>query len=220
MKLTKTYGEKKISKIDIKDSIKRQFEDITNALKKELPKINEINALVLFGSFARGDYSIKHSDADIMVFVDNTEKERKLEEKIRKKIINLSLGKELSIHTIFQYRKLDEEDKSLMLTIANEGQVLFAKKTLIISNNILGLKSHFLIKFDTTNVKPVTKNKLQRFLHGYLIKGKRYKGIVDGEKVLNAGKGAIIVSQEILKKVLLFSQSIGVTAIQKAKFYK
>ncbi len=64
------------------------------------------------------------------------------------------------------------------------------------------------------------KNKLQRFLYGHIIKGKRYRGIVDDEKVLSAGKGAIIVPQEMLKKVLLFAQKIGIEAFQKAKFYK
>lgn len=215
-----TYGEKKINKIDLKDSFKQQFEEIVILLKKELSKVKEINATVLFGSFARGDYSVRHSDLDVMIFIDENEMDKNLEEKIRQKIINLSLGKELVVHTIFQYKKLDEEDKSLMLTIANEGQVLFAKKTIIISNNILGLKSYFLIKFDTAKVEPVIKNKLQRFLYGYIIKGKRYEGIVDGEKVLNAGKGAIIVPEDMLKKVLFFVQNLGIKAVQKAKFYK
>ena len=82
------------------------------------------------------------------------------------------------------------------------------------------MRSLFLIKFDATNLKPIIKNKLQRFLHGYSVKGKKYKGIVDDETVLNAGKGAIIVPQEMLKKVLLFAQGIGVKAAQKAKFYR
>lgn len=216
----KTYGEKKISRIDIKETIKQQFEMLTASLKKELHKIKEINAVVLFGSFARGDYSIKHSDIDVMVFIDNTEKQPKLEEKILKRIISLNLGKELSIHTLFQYKKIDEEDKSLMLTIANEGKVLFSKKLIVICDNILGLKNYFLIRFDTTKLKPVIKNKLQRFLHGYTINGKKYKGIVDEDRVLSAGRGAIIVPQEMLKKVLFFAQSIGVKAVQKARFYK
>lgn len=216
----KTYGERKISKIDLNKILKQQFELLSTSLKRELYKIKEINAVILFGSFARKDYSLRHSDLDIMVFIDKIEKEPKLEEGIRKKIISLSLGKGLSIHTIFQYRKLEEEDKSLMLTIANEGRVLFAKKTLVISDNILGLKEYFLIKFDTSNLKPVIKNKLQRFLHGYIIKGKQYKGIVDEKTVLNAGRGAIIVPKKMLKKILFFAQSIGVKAMQKGKFYR
>lgn len=217
---SKTYGEKKISKIDLEATIKQQFEQLISSVKKELSKIEEINAVVLFGSFARGDFSVRHSDIDIMVFIDKTEKDKKLEENILKKIIDLNLGKELNIHTLFQYKKLEEEDKSIMLTIANEGKVIFTKKSLMISGNILGLKNYFLIKFDTSNLEPVVKNRLQRFLHGYKIKGKKYKGIVDGEKVLNAGKGAVIVPQDMLKKVLFFCQSIGVKATQKAKFYR
>jgi len=216
----KTYGEKKISKISLKETIKQQFETLIASLKRELRKIKEINAVVLFGSFARGDYSIRHSDIDIMIFIDRAEKDKKLEEKIRKKIINIGLGKELSIHSLFQYKKIEEEDKSLMLTIAKEGKVIFTKKTLVISGNLLGLKEYSLVKFDTSKVKPVIKNKLQRFLHGYTIKGKKYKGIVDEEKILTAGKGAIIVPQKMLKKVLLFAQGIGVKAVQKGKFYR
>ena len=155
-----------------------------------------------------------------MVFLEVEEKDQKLEEKILKKVVNLNLGKELNVHTIFQYKKVEEEDKSLMLTIAKEGKVLFSKKTIMISGEVLGLKNYYLIKFETAKVKPVIKNKLQRFLHGYIIKGKRYQGIVDGEKVLSAGKGAIIVPEELLKKILLFAQNIGVKAVQKGKFYK
>ena len=215
-----TYGEKKIRKMDINAKLEEQFNSLMNSLKKELIKIEEISAVVLFGSYARGDYSLRHSDIDIMIFIDKDKKNLKLEEKIRKIIIKLSLDKDLSVHALFQYKKIEEEDRSIMLTIANEGKVLFAKKTLVISDNILGLKGYLLIKFDTAGVKPVIKNKLQRFLYGYTIKGKRYKGIVNGETILNAGKGAIIVPEETSSKILHFSQSIGVKAIQKAKFYK
>lgn len=220
MKFNKTYAEKKIDKIDVKETIEKQFMVLIGSLKKELSLFNDINSVVLFGSFARGDYSVRHSDLDIMVFLEAEEKKLQLEEKIRKKIINLNLGKELNIHTIFQYKKIEEEDKSLMLTIAKEGKVLFSKKTIVISGDILGLKEYYLIKFDTTKIKPVIKNKLQRFLHGYVIKGKRYHGLVDGGKVLSAGKGAILVPAELLKKILLFAQEIGVKAVQKGKFYR
>lgn len=215
-----TYGEKKLRKIDIESRFQEQFNSLINMLKKELPKIEGINAVVLFGSFARGDFSLRHSDVDIMVFIDKIDKDKDLEEKIRKKVIDVSLGRGISVHTIFQYKKLEEEDKSLMMTIANEGRALFSRKTLVISNNLLGLKSYFLVKFDTAKVKPVIKNKLQRFLYGYTINGKKYKGVVDGENIINAGKGAIIVPEDMLKKVLYYSQSVGIKAVQKAKFFK
>ena len=216
----KTYAEKKISAVNVDSIIKTQFEQLTASLKRELLKIEEINAAVIFGSFARGDYSIRHSDIDIMIFIDKTDRDAQLEEKILKKVIGLNLGKELNIHTLFQYKKIEEEDKSLMLTLSNEGKVLFAKKSIIISNNILGLKNYYLLQFDVAKTEPVIKNKLQRFLYGYMINGKRYKGLVDSERVISAGKGAIVVPEELLKKVLLFCQSIGIKAAQKAKFYR
>lgn len=219
MKSLKNYGEKKLDKIDVKAVTQNLFMELLASLKKELFKIKVINAVVLFGSFARGDYSLRHSDVDLMLFLDKTEKDESLEEELRKKILSLSLSKNLNVHVLFQYQKIEGEEKSLMLTIGKEGQVLFSRCSLIISHNLLGLKEYFLIKFDTAKIKPVIKNKLQRFLYGYTIKGKHYVGVVGDEKVMSAGKGAIIVSQELLPKILLFAQKLGIKALQKGKFY-
>ena len=74
-----TYGEKKIRKMDINAKLEEQFNSLMNSLKKELIKIEEISAVVLFGSYARGDYSLRHSDIDIMIFIDKDKKDLKLE---------------------------------------------------------------------------------------------------------------------------------------------
>ncbi|MBI4981042.1 nucleotidyltransferase domain-containing protein [Candidatus Woesearchaeota archaeon] len=220
MKSPENYGQKKLDRIDPYQTLTTQFEELIFSLKNELSKIKAVNALVLFGSFARGDYSFRHSDMDVMIFLDKIEKDGKLEEELRKKVIQLNLGKKISVHTVFQYRKIEEEDKSLMLTIGREGRIIFARKSLVISNNLMGLKEYHLIRFDAANINPVNKNKLQRFLYGYKIKGNRYSGIIDDEKVISAGKGAILIPHELVQKVLLFSQQIGIKAVQKGKFYR
>jgi predicted nucleotidyltransferase len=212
MKSVKSYGFKKLEKINVSEALEMNAEELINALKKEFGKAKNINALILFGSFARGDYSLRHSDLDLMFFLDKDIKDEKLEEEIRKKVIQLNLDKKVNVHLLFQYKKIEEEDKSLMLTIAREGQVIFANK--------LGLKEYYLIKFETAKIKPVHKNQLQRFLYGYKINGKKYLGIVDNDKVFSAGKGAILVAQELLQKILIFAQRIEVKAIQKGKFYR
>lgn len=220
MKSTKTYAEKKLEKVDSIKSFKQNVKQIINLLQKELPKIKEVNAIVLFGSFARGDYSARHSDVDMMIFLEPAQKNPALEEQIRKKAIQLGLGKAVSVHLVFQYHNIEQEDKSLMLTIAKEGEVLFARKTLVISRNILGLTPYYLIKFDTAKCQPVVKNTLQRFLHGYTMNNKHYAGIVDGEKVIGAGKGAILVPEEMRQKIMLVVDEIGVKAVQVAKVFK
>ena len=85
--MKKSYAEKKLEKIKSLDIEKEQFEEIVLKIKRELCKIKKINAAVLFGSFARGDYSARHSDMDIMIFLDEEKKDSKLEETILKKII-------------------------------------------------------------------------------------------------------------------------------------
>jgi len=217
---SKTYAQKKLCEIDIKETLEKQANLIISSLRKELQKIKEINSVVLFGSFARGDYSLKSSDIDIMVFLDREQKDAKIEAKVLNEVIKINLDKEITIHTLFQYKKIEDEDKSLMLTISTEGKVLFARKSIVISQNLLGLKDYYLIHFDTTNTSQVTKNKLQRFLYGYKVKDKKYNGIIDGETVFCAGRSAVLIPQNMLRKIQLFSKNIGVNAIQKGKFYR
>ncbi len=211
------YAEKKLK--NISEETKKESTALIDLLKEKLFPVEEINAAVLFGSFARGDYSVRHSDIDIMIFLDLEKEDEHLEEYVRKKVISLNLGKDVGIHVLFQYKKINEEDRSLMLTISREGKVLFTKKMIFIGTEILGLKPYLLIKFETADTDPLIKNKLQRFLHGYTINGKYYEGIINNENVLQAGKGAIIAVENISDKIFLFAKKIGIKAVQKAKFY-
>ena len=220
MKHKPTYGQKKLDKLEVHESTISTVDELLASLKEELAKIKKINAVVLFGSFSRGDYSLRHSDIDIMIFLDETKKSADLEEKIRTIVIKRNIGVGISVHTLFQYRKVEEEDKSLMRTIAKEGKVLFARKTLVLSQNLLGIKPYVLLRFDTTSKQSIVKNKLQRFLYGYKAGGKQYKGIVDSETVIAAGQGAILVPEEMREKIMLFAKQIGVTVLQKAKLYR
>ena len=220
MRSNKTYAEKKLQQISTDEEAKAQADELIKTLRKELQKFGEVSAVVMFGSFARGDYSTRHSDIDVMVFIDKENEDVQLEEKIRKAIIKHNLGKIIGAHVLFQHKNVGEEDRSLMLTIAKEGKVIFARKTIVISQNILGLKSFILLRFDTTGKQPVVKNRLHRFLHGYTLKGKHYKGIIDGENVFSAGQGAIIVPEGLLDKVMLFVGRLGISAVQKGRFYR
>lgn len=217
---SKNYAQKKLDKINVGETLEKQANDLINSLTKELENIKKINSVVLFGSFARGDYSLRDSDIDIMVFLDKESEDKKLEEKILNKVIKLNLNKDITIHTLFQYQCVGEEDRSLMLTISREGKVLFSRKSILISTNILGLEEYYLLYIDTSNTDQVTKNKVQRFLYGYRVKNKKYEGIIDEETVFSAGKSSLLVPKNLLKKILLFSKEVGVKAIQKGKFYR
>ena len=214
------YAKKKLKNLDVHKKVHHEFEQLVETLKKLLYPLNKINPAILFGSFARGDYSIRHSDIDIMIFIDEKKENETLEKSIKKMIIDSTLGNELHAHVIFQYKCITEEDKSLMLTLAKEGKVIFTKKMIVLSDEVLGLKPYFLIKFETEKLKPVVKNQLQRFLHGYTVKGKKYQGLVDNEQVMQAGKGAVIIPESMLQKLLFFAKKIGVSAVQKGKFYR
>lgn len=84
----------------------------------------------------------------------------------------------------------------------------------------MGIRPYLLLRFNTTNLPPVKKNKLQRFLYGYKGKRKRYQGLVDGEQVISAGQGAIFVPEEMSKKILILAREMGIPVQQKGRFYR
>ncbi len=214
------YARKKLAKVDIQQRIIGSIDRFLKDLPPLFRKKEEVLAIILFGSFARGEYSPQHSDIDLMILLDRIEEDKALEEAIRKKVATLSTPQQIPIHLLFQYRNVKEEDKSLLLTIAREGKVIFSRKTVVISQNLLGIRPYLLLRFNTTNLPSIKKNKLQRFLYGYKGKEKRYQGLVDGEQVFSAGQGAILVPEEISKKILILAKEIGVPVQQKGRFYR
>lgn len=214
------YALKKLRNISAEESFTKEADEIISKIKKRLYEIKDVQAAVLFGSFARGDFSRRHSDIDIMVFIDKNEKAKKIEEKILRSVNEICLNKSVAAHIIFQYKKVEEEDKSLLLTMAEQGKPLFAKELIVIGKDIVGLKTYNLVKFDTAGLDGITKNKLQRFLHGYTMNKKRYKGLIDEDAVLSAGKAAIIARKDLCDSILLFANKIGVKAQLKGKLFR
>ncbi|MBI5389230.1 nucleotidyltransferase domain-containing protein [Candidatus Woesearchaeota archaeon] len=218
--MKKTYAEKKLENISKQDTFISRSQKMLDALRAQLKSIDAISAVVIFGSYARGDFSEKHSDIDLLVFLDKQDPDASLEESIKRAVLEKSTVYGLPIHLLFQYRRITEEDRGLVQTIADEGKPLFAKETLIIGKNILGLKSHNVVRFDYSSANQVAKNKLQRLLYGYRTKGKQYKGLVDEENVITAGRGAIIIPEELREKVLHLAQTMGIKAKVAGKYYR
>lgn len=105
------------------DMEKNSLLDIAKEFTSNLPK-NNISAIVLFGSVARGEFTEK-SDIDILV-VYNDEKAKKQVRNLVDKILDI---RDIHIVPIFLTQKEIEERirkfDNFIITVINEGQVLF-----------------------------------------------------------------------------------------------
>jgi len=219
---------KRLEKINPKEKREEKFKKAIDECVVKLKKINSITAIILFGSLARGDYSVKHSDIDLLVFLDKDKKDENLEKRLNQIAVVIGTKYKATIHLTFQYNKITEEDNSLIKRLMGEGRVLFNKGNIIISKEILGLKAYELIVFDTSGLKQLTKTKFSRLLHGtklWYFKDKKkiikqYKGLIDNENYINAGKGALLILHSEADKFAELCGELGLRIKSKGIFYR
>lgn len=136
--------------------------DIDLIIKKcidNLKSYDFVNTIILFGSYARGDYSIRHSDIDLYVII-NSQKDSKLERKLFREINQIS--KFIQIHLNFEYNTLLKEGSLLRYNILKEGEILYEKTKSIFLKKDFDLEEVFLLQLDLSNLQPNQKSNFKR----------------------------------------------------------
>lgn len=166
------------------------IERFINRIKEE---ISPIEAAVLFGSMARGDYD-KRSDIDIMLII-REEQPQTHNETISRIVTELHPHREIRA-VVTNLRDYDEE---YYQNVFREGKVLFGK--IILSPENLALKPYLIVSYNLSGKPNTLQVKISKKVHGYtskkVINGKekiyRYEGIEEkyGGKIVS--KSAIIL---------------------------
>ena len=114
---------------------------ILKKIVKELSVIEDIKAVVLYGSLARGEYT---SRSDIDLFILTTE--NKTQKEIQEKVIQLEseIGRNIQ-PTIRTIAELQKTDTGLLQNIFQEGKVLFLREPADIPSAILLQQKPYLI---------------------------------------------------------------------------
>ena len=171
-----------------------KIEDAVVAVKKRLFKVKKVFAVILYGSVARGDYSIRHSDIDILIILEDI----KIKNKVDSIVNDINIKYRVKIHLEYQIKEVKYEDQTLLCKMFEEGKILFSKGFWFIGKEKLGLKTFRLYKFDTIGTNKVNRVILSRALHG---RNKEYKGIIDDICVIDAGKGSLLVRKDKFKDI-------------------
>lgn len=180
--------------------------DYLSILFAKLKDNKKIRAVILFGSFARGD---NRKDSDIDIFIDATKDCKKEVEEISKEALNefeLKASKSWHLKGMKNAISLIVDDinldkwKELKKEISLYGMVLYGK----ISTEEK-VKNAVLISYDLSDLKQKNKMKVIRNLYGYTIKkGKKdyvQEGILSKLKI-EKFSNAILIGLDNYKLVL------------------
>lgn len=153
---------------------------------KELSALEDIKAVILYGSLARGEYT---SRSDIDLFILTTES--KTQKEVQDKIIELEseIGRNIQ-PTIRTIKELQETDTGLLQNIFQEGKVLYLRELAEIPSAVLLQQKPYLIyTFQISSLTQKDKARFNRQLYQQTKKSYKYKGLLQkiGGQKLSAG---------------------------------
>jgi predicted nucleotidyltransferase len=159
---------------------------ILKKIVKGLLPIEDIRAIILYGSFARKEVT---SRSDIDLFILTTKK--KTEKEVEVKIIKIESEIRRNIQpTIRTLKELEKTDSGLLQNIFQEGKVLYLKEpTDIPSSMLLEQKPQLIYSFQLSNLNQNEKAKFNNEFYGRKKEKYSYKGFlqeISGQK-LSAG---------------------------------
>ena len=180
---------------------------IFKKIVKELSAIEDVKAIILYGSFARNE-ATSRSDLDLFILTS----EKKTARHIEDRIISLEQALDSSIQpTIRTLKELEKTDSGLLLNIFQEGKILYLKEpTDIPSSMLLMQKPQLIYSFQIINLDQNKKAKFNNEFYGR-IKGKyTYKGLlkeIGGQKL---APGCVLVPYLVKQKTEKFFKKFKV----------
>ena len=168
--------------------------------------VKDLKAIILHGSFARGDYGPR-SDIDLVLI---TRTKEALEE-IQNAIVSLDVGR--SIQPIVRTEKeIAETDSGLLQNLFLEGKILFLREPLDFDvASLLRLKPFLIYTFDLASLDQKTKAKFNRTLYARSRDNYEYPGLLSTLKGEKLASGCITVPVSERKVVEKFFRSFKVT---------
>src|SRR3989338_7209901 len=166
---------------------------IGKAIEK-LKDMDKLKAIVLFGSYARGEED-KKSDIDLMVVFDAKQPKKYLKEVVNRLS---SIDKEGKISP--RLTNLRDYDSAFFQNVAREGKLLFG--SFVLDNKKLALMPYRLVNYDLSKLDNSKKVRISRRVYGYTSKkGKNeyvYKGLKDEEDVIVYPSSTVLLPEDNL----------------------
>jgi predicted nucleotidyltransferase len=188
----------------LEPSIQKDLKQIA----KTFCRVKEVIAVILYGSYARGDAGPR-SDIDIYVVCDTEKNMRKVE----KKITDILHGKTERVVQPLCVSLQDMGDPGIASKIFREGRAVFIRHPFFnfaAGNIILDTKPYRLISLPISQLSQKDKVRFNTAIYGKKVKNYEYKGLLHQTFGVRFGKGVILVPEENADRILRFCESYDV----------
>lgn len=139
---------------------KQEFDETLKKSVDYIKKNKKVLNIILFGSYARNDHSLNHSDIDLYILMDYKKRDFKIEREMWR-FVN-SIGYNIQVHLSFEYQNILKEGSLLRYNILKDGIILYEKKKGIFLKNDFDLEEVYYIKLDLKDLEPYQKTNFKR----------------------------------------------------------
>jgi hypothetical protein len=189
---------------------------ILKKITKELSKIVDVKVVILYGSFARGEYSSR-SDIDLLIITTK----RKTQRDVQNKIIDLESKIERNIQpTVRTISELQKTDSGLLQNIFKEGKILYLKEPAEMPSALLLQQKPYLIySFKISKLSQKDKVRFNRTFYEQAKKGYKYNGLLNELTGKKISPGCVIVPISQKEKIEKFFKKFNVS-FEQLKVWK
>ena len=155
---------------------------------KALAPVHGVRAVVLYGSFARGDYGPK-SDLDLFIITDRPERR----EAILEALAELELDRRIQ-PTVRSDTELKATDSGLLQNVFEEGKLVYLREPLDLpAEKLLRLKPHSIFTFGMTGLDQRMKARFNREMYERTTGKYKYSGLLGEMGGQRLSSGCVMV---------------------------
>lgn len=180
---------------------------ILKKIAKELSRIEDVKAVILYGSLARGEFTSR-SDIDLFILTTDDKTQKEVEDRVIE--LETEIGRNIQ-PTIRTVAELQKTDTGLLQNIFQEGKILYLKEPSDIPSAILLQQKPYLIySFQISSLPQKDKARFNRQLYEQTKKDYKYKGLLQeiGGQKLSAG--CVMIPYEQKDKIEKFFKKFKV----------
>jgi len=171
----------------------RVYEEVERVVNR-LKSIEGVVGVVLYGSYARGDYD-EGSDVDILVVFREERTLRKKLEEIYRTTAETDLFIQVVALTLSEFR-----DSTLFRTVLREGKICYAEPEFGRMLNQV-FKPYVLITYNAPNLSERERVSFVQEMEGRRSGKYVYQGLLQGLGGFKVGRGVAMVPMKSLKKI-------------------
>ncbi|MCL5264667.1 MAG: nucleotidyltransferase domain-containing protein [Chloroflexi bacterium] len=163
-----------------------------NIVVGKLRSYNEVAAVVVFGSYARGEYGLK-SDLDLLILFEGLERPETTEAggAALRIVGEVESEERLPIHIAPLLASIDRPEDlgpELLHNIWADGIILYGEAGALVRLQPKGLTPWTIVRFRVADIPPEDKVRLSRRLHGM-----KKRGGILGPRAVALGRGVVLI---------------------------